>query len=175
MSGVILREANKNDTNQLVTFANEAYWSRQKVFLQDEPESLRTNKDEIHTTLEDPNKTLFLLVDSIEKIAGSILYDRMGDKKASFGLFAISPEPQFKGLGEQLVRFVEDKAKDEGREEIVIEVISIAKNLISYYERLGYQQTGDKHPFDKVSKAKLKPSFDALSVHYAVLRKSLLD
>jgi ribosomal protein S18 acetylase RimI-like enzyme len=46
-----------------------------------------------------------------------------------------------------LVSASEKLAKESGSKAIVMSVISVRKELIAWYERLGYQDTGKRKPF----------------------------
>ena len=59
-----------------------------------------------------------------------------------FGQFAVKPELQGAGIGDQLLRYVEQKAKLCGAREIALDTSKNADSLISWYTKRGYQPVG---------------------------------
>ncbi|WP_430388378.1 GNAT family N-acetyltransferase [Dyella sp. 20L07] len=65
-----------------------------------------------------------------------------------FGMFAVSPELQMAGLGRTLLAEAERIARDEWRVGVMrMTVIEQRAELIAWYERRGYQLTGETRPF----------------------------
>lgn len=167
-----IREAILSDVNQVVHLVNEGYWSRQKAFFQESPESLRTNETEVQSLVA--SRDLYVLVNEVEQIVGTIFYDRTA---VSFGLFTVSSDEKYRGqgLGERMITFIENKAREDRHTKIAIDVLSIAEKLITYYNKIGYQPTGESHDFTSVTKARLKEEYEPSAVRYIVLQKTLID
>jgi GNAT superfamily N-acetyltransferase len=68
---------------------------------------------------------------------GSTWYDRPG--VAKFGQFAVDPDRQQLGLGNQLLAHVEEIAKLDGVEELALDTAEGASHLIRYYSNRGYR------------------------------------
>lgn len=66
---------------------------------------------------------------------------------AYVGMLTVAPTHQSLGLGRQLLAFAEQQAKDWDCSSIRMTVIDRRSELIAYYERRGYQLTGDWEPF----------------------------
>lgn len=67
---------------------------------------------------------------------------------AYFGLFAVLPELQGRGLGRAIVAEAERMAVvDLGAERIEMTVIRQRTDIIAWYARLGYHPTGETRPF----------------------------
>jgi ribosomal protein S18 acetylase RimI-like enzyme len=88
-----------------------------------------------------------------------------------FGMFAVSPTLQGGGIGGALLAAAEQSVRERGGHEMEMTVISVREELISYYERRGYERTGEVRPF---------PHGDARfglprrpDLEFAVLRKAL--
>ena len=92
---------------------------------------------------------------------------------AYFGMFAVEPALQAAGIG----RFVLDAAEARARERwsstvMEMTVIEQRTELIAWYERRGYQRTGEVRPFPYGDVTKGEPQRADLA--FLVLRKSLI-
>jgi len=67
---------------------------------------------------------------------------------AYFGTFAVSPQAQGAGLGRQLMNEAERQAVSSfGATRLEMTVLAPQDKLIAYYERRGFQRTGETRPF----------------------------
>lgn len=174
-SAYFIAEARLEDTDQIVSLVNTAYWSYQRVYFEETPDSLRTNANEVLEHIQE-KKVYVLIENDTQRIIGSILYENMSNA-CSFGLFAVDPDPKYKGkrLGNLLIDFVERKAVIHNVEKIKIEVLGFAESLQGYYSKLGFVQTGESHRFQDVSKASLKAELQSSKLAcYKVMEKDLL-
>lgn len=65
-----------------------------------------------------------------------------------FGMFAVEPVRQGGGTGRALLGECERIARDEwGLRRMRMSVIDLRRELIAWYERLGYRRTGEYRPF----------------------------
>lgn len=70
------------------------------------------------------------------------------DHLAHLGMIAVKPTAQNKGHGKALIQAAEAMTKREWRViGFEMDVISIRAELIAFYERLGYEQTGEVREF----------------------------
>ena len=67
--------------------------------------------------------------------------------KIYLGMLTVEPTIQGAGIGKKLMQASEDFARKLGKTHIEMTVISVRAELIAYYERRGYQHTGEKRPF----------------------------
>lgn len=74
---------------------------------------------------------------NVDRTKGANWYDK--DKVASLTQFAVDPFYRKKGLGNILMDIVENRARDEGAEEIALDTSEHAHHLIEYYKRRGYR------------------------------------
>ncbi len=88
-----------------------------------------------------------------------------------FGMLAVDPPRQGRGLGRRLVDVVEERACVAGCIAVEITVIHLRATLIAWYERLGYRPTGRTEPFPYGDQRFGLPKRDDL--HFVVLRKRL--
>ena len=89
--------------------------------------------------LEDPRCSVVGHMYDNEIISfGSIKYGR---STASISLIAVSPEHQGKGLGKDLVKWMEGKAQRAGLDDICVKTQMINKSALSLYMALGFTVT----------------------------------
>ncbi len=72
-----------------------------------------------------------------KKKGGSPWYDRA--EVAGIGQFGVEPGLQGKGIGLEIMQFIEDHAKADGAGELALDTAESAKHLTQWYERLGYR------------------------------------
>ena len=84
-------------------------------------------------------------------LIGVVRYSLLDNKKAQFGMLAVSNSYQGKGLGKHLVKLSEQLASKDGRNIMEIEVLrAVSQNepskefLRIWYEGLGYHLVGSK-------------------------------
>jgi ribosomal protein S18 acetylase RimI-like enzyme len=63
------------------------------------------------------------------------------------GMFSVSPSLQGAGIGKCLMVAAEEYARLVGARSIYMMVISARTELIAWYERRGYRDTGERVPF----------------------------
>ena len=61
-------------------------------------------------------------------------------------MFAVDPNVQNKGIGKKLLLAAEDEARKQNCNSIDMTVITERKELIDWYKRNGYVETGEKKP-----------------------------
>jgi len=69
--------------------------------------------------------------------------------KIYLGMFSVSPEQQGLGIGKKILNAAEEYAKENNTDAIYMTVISLRTELIEWYKRHGYVDTGKKQPFDE--------------------------
>jgi GNAT superfamily N-acetyltransferase len=90
---------------------------------------------------------------------------RRNDDVAYLGMLCVDPALQAGGLGRMLIAQAEERARqDFGAKRMEMTVVAPRTELIAYYERRGYAQTGEIRPFPV-------PEFDHLTM--VVLEKAL--
>ncbi len=72
-----------------------------------------------------------------DSLSGSPWLER--NDVAEFGQFAVDPDFQNQGIGESMVKYVEDYAREKGLAEICLDTSEKAEHLIKWYEKLGYR------------------------------------
>ncbi|HUR13428.1 MAG TPA: GNAT family N-acetyltransferase [Mycobacteriales bacterium] len=93
------------------------------------------------------------------------------DDRGYFGTFAVRPALQGGGVGSALLGAAEQRARDLGLSEVEMTVLTVRTELIAYYARRGYADTGETRPFPYGVERNGRPRRDDLV--FAVLRKAL--
>ena len=120
--------------------------------------------------LNDPD-SLILIAQSGDTIIATIHAHHEGDN-VHFGLFAVEPTLQSKGVGKALLAYAESEAVQKwGVRTAIMEVITHRSELIAYYERRGYVRTSEIIAFPESDL--WNRQVDLLQL--AVLRKKLTE
>ncbi len=107
----------------------------------------RTDLPTLQAIIADPAQALLTLFESRTPL-GCVNVANRGDDLAYLGLLCIEPARQGDGLGRDLLAAAEDHARDVfGCAGIEMTVLEQRGELIAYYERRGWQQTGERRPF----------------------------
>lgn len=152
-----LREANDGDVRALTALINEAY-APAEGFLY---EGLRITAGEVRERLD--HGRFLIDVDPDGALRGCVHVKITGDS-GYFGLLAVSPARQKRGLGRSLALAAESFCRARGCRTMVIDVVSQRRELLAFYARLGYEVAGER-PFDD---ARLNQP-----AHFVIMRKSL--
>lgn len=111
----------------------------------------RITIEQLHDILAKENCAL--LVAELEDngattLAGCIRVDRSKDGQADFGMLAIDPDLQSKGVGKKLFAAAEEHAKNVfGCHTARGLVLAPRDELLAWYRRLGYEENGETEPF----------------------------
>lgn len=100
-----------------------------------------------------------------------VLLERHGDK-AYLGMLTVNPLRQNGGWGREMLSQSENwVAREWQSKAIEMTVISVRQELIAWYERRGYRQTGEIRPFPMTDERFGMPKVDHLE--FVVLEKTL--
>ena len=108
-------------------------------------EGKRTNEEELTQTLLKPENTILKFTEN-DTIIGSVLLVEK-EKQLYLGMLTVSPELQNSGMGKKLLAEAENHAKSLGLSSIIMSVISVREELIAWYKRHGYVDTGKREAF----------------------------
>lgn len=145
----MISAATLQDVPELNILVNSAYrgesskkgWTTEEHLLG----GIRTDEDDLSKLLQKENVTILKYTES-GKIIGSVYLEKQADK-LYLGMLTVSPELQGGGIGKKLMQAAEDLAKENNIPKISMTVISVRKELIEYYERRGFKNTGETKPF----------------------------
>ncbi|WP_152347618.1 GNAT family N-acetyltransferase [Brevibacterium sp. CFH 10365] len=106
------------------------------------------------------------------RAVASIYVREPEDGAAYLGVLAVSPVGQGKGVGSSLISLAEAWVAERwGATSMRMSVINKRDELIAYYERRGYERTGDVEPFPYGDERFGVPKVDDLE--FVLLRKQL--
>jgi ribosomal protein S18 acetylase RimI-like enzyme len=151
MTEIILRDAVTADIPALHGLIESAYrgeasragWTTEADLL----DGQRTDPDDLADILADPKQGL-LTAWCGDDLVGVVLIADRGEGTGYFGMLSIRPTLQGGGLGRRLVEAAHAALAERfGARRVRISVLPQRETLIAWYERLGYQRTGDTLPF----------------------------
>jgi ribosomal protein S18 acetylase RimI-like enzyme len=145
----MISKATLADIPALTILINSAYrgetskkgWTTEAHLL----EGKRTNEQEMTEIFLDPKNTILKYTEN-DKIIGSVLLVEKEDQ-LYLGMLTVSPELQNSGIGKKLLAEAENHAKAIGLKSIIMTVISVREELIAWYKRHGYVDTGKREAF----------------------------
>jgi len=106
----------------------------------------RTDAKAIEYLMGRPGTTILKYVDNAT-ILGCVELDRKGDQ-LYLGMLTVQPDLQGRGIGKELLKAAEIEARRHKCTGIFMTVISIRLELIAWYLRHGYIDTGHRKPFE---------------------------
>jgi len=145
----MITKALLEDIPALTNLINSAYrgetskkgWTTEAHLL----EGKRTTEEELTAIILDPKNT-FLKFTENEQIIGSILLVEK-EHQLYVGMLTVSPELQNSGIGKKMLAEAEIHAKSLGLSTLSMTVVSVRTELIAWYKRHGYVDTGKREPF----------------------------
>ncbi|GAB4091599.1 GNAT family N-acetyltransferase [Flaviaesturariibacter terrae] len=146
----IIVPAGKADIPELLQLLNRAYrgddarngWTHEADLIEGEQ---RTDADELQHKLEEPGAVLLKYVEN-GSIQGCVYLEKKGSE-LYLGMLSVSPDRQGSGIGKKLLQAAEGQAVRAGCGAIVMTVISVRSELLDWYHRHGYRETGAEEPF----------------------------
>ncbi|MFD1605902.1 GNAT family N-acetyltransferase [Flavobacterium artemisiae] len=137
------------DIPDLTILINSAYrgesskkgWTTEAHLL----EGKRTDEEEMTEIFLDPKNTILKFTYN-DRIIGSVLLVEK-ENQLYLGMLTVSPELQNSGIGKKLLAEAENHAKTLGLTSIIMTVISVREELIAWYKRHGYVDTGKREAF----------------------------
>jgi len=150
------RPAEVADIDSIVRVINAAF-SVERFFVDRD----RTDAGKIAALLK---SGLFLVAEEAGQIIACIYVELRGER-AYFGLLAVDPAAQKKGIGKAMIGAVEDYARAAGCGFMDMRIVNLRAELPPFYHRLGYVATSTE-PF----KADIEPR---LPCHFINMSKPL--
>ena len=132
--------------------------------------NVRTDESTVQQVMEQDGSVFLIYTDDEQKITGCVNLQKHGDK-IYLGMFSVSPQLQGGGIGKQLLKAAEEYAQHVQCVAIYMTVISVRTELIKWYKRHGYMDTGERKPFieDGLTGKHLQ------ALEFMVLERSLSD
>lgn len=171
-TGVLISEASPEDAEGLERLINSAYrgefalqgWTTEAELI----DGTRTDATLIRGIIADPSSVLLKAVNA-SGIVGCVEL-RMEGNRLYLGMLTVRPDLQGHGLGKELLFFSEAEASKRKCRAIFMTVLTVRKELIDWYLRHGYRDTGVRKPFDFTDPRYGKPR---IPLEFAVLEKQL--
>lgn len=145
----MISKATLQDIPSLNILINSAYrgetskkgWTTEAHLL----EGKRTTEEELTEIILDPKNT-FLKFTENDQIIGSVLLVEK-EHQLYVGMLTVSPELQNSGIGKKMLAEAENHAKTVGLSTLSMTVVSVRAELIAWYKRHGYVDTGKREAF----------------------------
>ncbi|CAD0008220.1 GNAT family N-acetyltransferase [Flavobacterium chungangense] len=145
----MITKALLEDIPPLVTLINSAYrgetskkgWTTEAHLL----EGKRTDEQEMTEIFLDPKNTILKFTENNTIIGSVLLVEK--EHQLYLGMLTVSPKLQNRGIGKKLLAEAENQAKALGLSSIIMTVISVREELIAWYKRHGYVDTGAREAF----------------------------
>lgn len=168
----MITKATLQDIPSLNILINSAYrgetskkgWTTEANLL----EGKRTNEEELTETILNPKNTILKYTEN-DKIIGSVLLVEK-EHQLYLGMLTVSPELQNSGIGKKLLAEAENHAKALGLSSIIMTVISVREELIAWYKRHGYVDTGEREAFPESG---IHVTVSAVPLEFIYLEKRL--
>ena len=149
MSNARITPATAADVPDLNRLVNSAYrgdssrkgWTTEADLLG----GIRTDEAGLHDMLAKPEATI-LTYKFDGQLIGSVYLEVKNDS-LYLGMLTVLPDLQAAGIGRQLLEAAETYARKHSCRTISITVIPQRTELLAWYERRGYQRTGQTYPF----------------------------
>lgn len=106
----------------------------------------RTDLEALAAMLADPEQQLLAARDA-DVVIGCVALRRVAPDRCYLGLLTVEPTLQAAGLGRRLLTEAEAAAREWGAAFVEMTVIARRAELVAWYERRGYRQTGERRPF----------------------------
>ncbi|KAJ3028085.1 hypothetical protein HDV00_010632 [Rhizophlyctis rosea] len=177
---ITIRTAQLTDAPTLHPLINTSYrssagWTNEHTLVKDE----RITLSSLRTELSQPASKSHILVATPRPttpptipptIYGCIQISTTSrEGEADIGLFAVDPALQSQGVGRRLLEAACDYAKNTMRAKVaLLHVISVREELLAWYRRFGFVETGEKEGFVWPELALIE------NMQFAILRKELV-
>lgn len=145
-----ISKATLEDVPQLASLINSAYrgehskkgWTTEADLL----DGLRTDEDRLEKMISKQSAVILKCCNEDHLLQGCVYLERKTNKMY-LGMLTVSPLEQAKGIGNKLLFAAEKYAADQKCSAIEMTVISVRHELIRWYRKHGYFETGETRPF----------------------------
>jgi ribosomal protein S18 acetylase RimI-like enzyme len=145
----MISKAEPKDLEAISTLVNSAYrgdhakkgWTTEADLI----DGTRTDAAALADVINEPGTTL-LKYERDGKIIGCVELRSTGGKMY-LGMLTVEPGIQGGGIGKEMLKAAEDFARAQSCQSVYMTVITIRTELIDWYKRHGYVDTGKRKPF----------------------------
>lgn len=143
--------ATPEDITGIKLLLNSAYrgdeskkgWTTEANLIQGE---VRTDAANLENVMNQPGSVFLKYTDEAQKIIGCVNLQQH-DSRIYLGMFSVSPGLQGGGIGKKILQAAEEYAIQLHCTVIYMSVIAVREELINWYKRHGYYDTGKRIPF----------------------------
>ena len=144
-------QATISDTAELVALVNSAYrgesseagWTTESHLL----DGIRIDEPTMREYLRARDTYILKYLNDEGRIIACVYLQKFSNKRLYLGMLSVSPTLQAGGIGRQLLQEADTWAKKLGCKTIFMTVITTRSELIGWYKRRGYIDTGKREPF----------------------------
>jgi predicted N-acetyltransferase YhbS len=148
---MLITKATIADASELTALINSAYrgassqvgWTSEAHLLG----GIRIDEKTMTGYLSAPDTTILKSTDDSGKIIACVYLQEYADRQLYLGLLTVSPTLQAGGIGKQLLHEGESYASRLGCKTIIMTVLTARQELIDWYLRRGYRDSGRREPF----------------------------
>jgi ribosomal protein S18 acetylase RimI-like enzyme len=143
--------ATENDIPALTRLMNSAYrgesskkgWTTEAHLIAGDK---RTDENNLREIIRKPGSVILKYTNDKNQLIGCVNLQKNGDRMY-LGMFSVSPEEQGGGIGKKILLASDQHALNEGCRSIYMQVITAREDIIHWYMRHGYRDTGERKPF----------------------------
>lgn len=148
---ITIRTATTADAENLSRLVNSGYrgesskrgWTTEADLLGGQ----RTDAGKIREMIDAPESRIEIGLDGSQTVVACVHLKLEDLETCYLGMLTVSPELQAAGIGKILLAHSEKTAREMGARKIRMTVIEKRTELLAYYERRGYVQTGKTEAF----------------------------
>ncbi len=160
MPNIKFRDATLHDSEKVAALINSAYrgdsskagWTTEADMM----DGQRIDKEGVEELIKKSFNKIIMATDEQENVLGCIHAVKEDDDSLYFGLFAVNPKLQSLGVGKSLLKEIETLAHRWQLKNIRLTVIQFRSELISFYERCGFNLTGKVEEFPALEFSKIE-------------------
>ena len=149
-NAIHISRATVHDIPALVVLVNSAYrgesskagWTTEADLLG----GIRVNEHSLVKMINKNDSAILKCVNGEGQLIGCVYLEKQ-QQKLYLGMLTVLPQLQTAGIGKTLLKEAENYALSVNCSVMVMTVISVRNELIAWYERRGYINTGEKKPF----------------------------
>lgn len=167
-----ISKATMADAGELNKLINSAYrgetakkgWTNEAHLLA----GIRIDEEELKNIIK-RKKSFLLKYTENNKITACVFLEQDKDEMY-LGMLTVSPELQGKGIGKKLLNASEIHARQLACSKVHMTVISVRNELIAWYQRHGYSDSGIRKPFPVEDRFRISKN----PLEFIVLEKEVL-
>jgi len=163
-----ITQATLSDAAELITLVNSAYrgessqqgWTTESHLL----DGIRIDEPTMCEYLQARDTVILKLVNDAGNIIACVYLQKFANKRLYLGMLSVSPTLQAGGIGRQLLLEAEVWAEKLDCKTIFMTVITTRTELIDWYKRRGYIDTGKREPFHDTKRFGIPKSEDPIQL-----------